>query len=155
MAVLAVHPGDGFHGYGAPVNAPDQGRGPLACTLATVGRVREALALVREVAAAAFARVGEATLGFPPRLPRVAALILQGQWAEALAFLPLARRLRHSLQSWAFPAVWDDAAGAGGAGAGLGAGGRDVPGGGGDGAGGAADSVRARVATDGGGARAG
>lgn len=174
MAVLAAHPDYVFHGYVAPVNAADQGRGTLACTLATVGRVREALALVRtrpltvngylaliacegllgrpeamraavreflgtlpptesrlagyglsmdlaeavipyhaddaalvravaEAAGAAFARVGEATLGFPPRLPQVAALILQGRWAEALAFLPLARRLSHSLQSWGFP----------------------------------------------------
>jgi transcriptional regulator with XRE-family HTH domain len=174
MATLAAHPDALFHGYHAPVNAADQGRGTLASSLVSVGRVREALALVHagpltlnghlaligcaglsgrpaalrtavrdflgtlpateyrlagyglsmelneavvpyysddptlvrataDAAEAAFARVGEAALGFPPRLPQLAPLILHGHWDEALAFLPLARRLSRSLQSWGFP----------------------------------------------------
>ena len=47
----------------------------------------------------------EQILGFPAGMVQLPILILGGQWEDALAFLPLARRLTHALQHdmWAFP----------------------------------------------------
>jgi DNA-binding CsgD family transcriptional regulator len=56
--------------------------------------------LVRAVAAAAtaaYAQLGEAVLGFPPGFAEAGALLVRGEWDEALAYLPQVRRNRHSV----------------------------------------------------------
>lgn len=62
--------------------------------------------LVREVAAtavAAYAQLGEGVLGFPPGEAGAAALLLHGDWEEALAYLPEVRRSRHSARGMNAP----------------------------------------------------
>ncbi len=66
-------------------------------------------ALVRDVAAAAaaaYAQVGEEVLGFPPGEAEVAALLLHGDWEEALTYLPDVRRYRHSARGMNAPPLY-------------------------------------------------